>query len=161
MTAVKPGSLETEPEPGSPVTPKRLAEFFAPRSIAVVGASPPSAWARFLLATAAAIGFTGELTPVHPRHKTVLGRPAVASLRDLREPADLAFIMVPTAAVEEVLEDAGAAGVRGAVVLPPGYRETGAEGRALEDRLVARAAAHGLPPLRPNSLGFLNAHPNT
>src|SRR5258708_33735697 len=103
MPAVKPGSLETEREPGSPVTPRRLAEFFAPRSIAVVGASPTSAWARFLLATAAAIGFTGELTPVHPRHKTVLGRPAVARLRDPREPADLAVFMVPTAAGARVL----------------------------------------------------------
>jgi acetate---CoA ligase (ADP-forming) len=155
---LEPGSRVMEPEPSSLVTAERLAEFFAPRRIAVVGASPASAWARFLLASAAAIGFTGDLIPVHPRHKTVFGKPAVASLRDLREPADLAFIMVPTAAAEQVLEDAGAAGVRGAVVLASGYRETGAEGRALEDRLVARAAAHGITLLGPNCLGFLNTH---
>ncbi len=140
------------------MTPERLARFFAPRDIAVVGASPTSAWARFVRASAAAVGFSGELTPVHPRHETVFGTPAVPSLRDLPRPADLAFIMVPTGAVEDVIDDAGAAGVRGAIVLASGYRETGAKGKVLEDRLVSRAAANGITLLGPNCLGFLNAH---
>ncbi len=125
-----------------------------------MGASPTSAWARFVQASAAATGFTGELTPVHPRHASVFGIPAVASLRDLPRPADLAFIMVPTEAVEDVLDDAAAAGVRGAIVLASGYRETGADGRALEDRLVSRAVENGITLLGPNCLGFLNAHAN-
>jgi acetate---CoA ligase (ADP-forming) len=140
------------------VSPERLAQFFAPRDIAVVGASPTSAWARFVQASAAAVGFTGELTPVHPTHKSVFGVPAVPSLRDLAKPADLAFIMAPTNAVEEVLDDAAEAGVRGAVVLASGYRENGAKGRALEERLVNCAVANGITLLGPNCLGFLNAH---
>ncbi|MGN6791136.1 MAG: acetate--CoA ligase family protein [Streptosporangiaceae bacterium] len=140
------------------VTPERLAQFFAPRDIAVVGASPTSAWARFVQASAAAVGFRGDLTPVHPRHESVFGTPAVPSLRDLPKPADLAFIMVPPDAVEDVLDDAAAAGVRGAVVLASGYREIGEEGRALEERLVNCAVANGITLLGPNCLGFLNAH---
>jgi acetate---CoA ligase (ADP-forming) len=155
----RPGQVAGQPAPLAPlVTPERLARFFAPRDIAVVGASPTSAWARFVVASASAVGFRGELTPVHPRHASVFGTPAVPSLRDLPSPPDLAFIMVPTDAVEDVIDDAGAAGVRGAVVLASGYRETGTEGRALEDRLVARAAGHGITLLGPNCLGFLNAH---
>ena len=152
--------LESPAGPGleSLVGPGRLAEFFAPRSIAVIGASDHSAWARFVLAAAAATGFTGDLIPVHHVRRTVFGRPAAGSLRDLDVPADLAFIMVPTDAVESVIDDAGAAGVRGAVVLASGYRETGARGRALEERLAARAASHGITLLGPNCLGFLNAH---
>ena len=144
--------------PGSLTSPQRLAEFFAPRSIAVVGASDTSAWARFVLASAAATGFSGELIPVHHVRRTVFGRPAVARLRDLPEPPDLAFVMVPTDAVEGVLDDAGAAGVRGAIVLASGYRETGPEGQAAEERLAARAASNGITLLGPNCLGFLNAH---
>jgi acetate---CoA ligase (ADP-forming) len=140
------------------VTPGRLGEFFAPRSIAVVGASDTSGWARFVFAGSRSAGFAGPLIPVHPVHKTVLGRPAVRSLRDLAEPVDLAFIMVPTHAVESVLDDAAAAGVRGAIVLAAGYRELGEEGRALEDRMIARASAHGITVLGPNCLGFVNAH---
>jgi acetate---CoA ligase (ADP-forming) len=140
------------------VTPGRLGEFFAPRSIAVVGASDTSGWARFVFAGSRSAGFAGPLIPVHPVHKTVFGRPAVRSLRDLAEPVDLAFIMVPTHAVESVLDDAAAAGVRNAIVLAAGYREHGEEGRALEDQMIARASAHGITVLGPNCLGFVNAH---
>jgi acyl-CoA synthetase (NDP forming) len=144
--------------PGPLVTPERLREFFAPRSIAVVGASDTSAWARFVAASAVATGFSGPLIPVHPVHQTVFGKPAVRSLRDLSEPADLAFVLAPTEAVETVLNDAGAAGVRSVIVLAAGYREAGEQGRALEQRLVALARAHGITVLGPNCLGFLNAH---
>jgi acetate---CoA ligase (ADP-forming) len=140
------------------VTPERLREFFAPRSIAVVGASDASGWARFVVASSRAAGFTGPLIGVHPAHRTVFGRPAVRNLRELDEPADVAFIMVPTEAVETVLDDAAAAGVRHAVVLAAGYRELGEPGRALEQRMIARAAAGGITVLGPNCLGFLNAH---
>jgi acetate---CoA ligase (ADP-forming) len=158
VTAGSPMTPRSLVTPGSLVTPARLAELFAPRSIAVVGASPTSAWTRFVFAGAAATGFVGELTPVHPRHSAVFGRRAVASLRDLAEAPDLAFILVPPDAVERVLDDAGAAGVRGAIVLASGYRETGEDGRALEDSLLARAAGHGITLLGPNCLGFLNTH---
>ncbi len=140
------------------VTPERLREFFAPRRIALVGASDTSGWARFIAVANAAAGFPGALLPVHPRHRTVFGLPAVPSLRDLAEPADLAFILVPTHAVEDVIDDAAAAGVRNAIVLASGYREVGAAGRMLEDRLAQRAAAQGIVLLGPNCLGFLNVH---
>jgi acyl-CoA synthetase (NDP forming) len=140
------------------VTPARLREFFAPRDIALVGASDTSGWARFIVAAGAATGFTGQLLPVHPVHETAFGRPVARSLRDLAQPPDLAFIMVPTHAVADVIDDAAAAGVRNVIVLASGYREVGDEGRALEDRLVAQAAAAGIVVLGPNCLGFLNAH---
>src|SRR5580704_527496 len=110
------------------VTPDRMREFFAPRSLAVVGASDTSGWAQFIAASSAAAGFSGPLIPVHPEHETVFGRPAVPSLRDLAEPVDLAFIMVPGHAVPGVIGDAGAAGVRHAIVLASGYQEAGPEG---------------------------------
>jgi len=140
------------------VTPERLREFFAPRSLAVVGASDTSGWARFILASAAAVGFSGPLIPVHPRHDTVFGRPAVRRLRDLAEPVDLAFVIVPTDAVPDVIDDAAAAGIRNGVVLASGYRELGAEGWARQERLVEHAAEHEILLLGPNCLGFLNTH---
>ena len=158
QAAPEPAEPKPPPDPASLVSPERLAEFFAPSSIALVGASDHSAWARFVLASAAATGFTGDLIPVHHVRRTVFGRPAIGSLRDLTEPVDLAFILVPTDAVESVIDDAGAAGVRGAIVLAAGYRETGEEGAAMERALAERAAAHGITLLGPNCLGFINAH---
>ncbi len=126
------------------VTPARLAEFFAPRSIALVGASEASGWARFIAMASAAVGFTGPMTPVHPRIETAFGRPVVRSLRDIADPPDLAFILAPTEAVESVIDDAAATGVRHAIVLASGYREVGEAGRELERSLVARAAEAGI-----------------
>jgi acyl-CoA synthetase (NDP forming) len=140
------------------VNPARLAEFFAPRSIALVGASEASGWARFIAMATAATGFTGPLIPVHPRVDSAFGRPAVRSLRDIAEPPDLAFILAPTQAVSSVVDDMAAAGIRHAVVLASGYREVGDEGRALEQQLIAQATAAGIVILGPNCLGFLNAH---
>ena len=80
------------------------------------------------------------------------------SLRDLPEPADLAFILAPAQAVEGVLDDMGAAGIPNAVVLASGYRELGQDGRALEGAMTARAVANGITVLGPNCLGFVNAH---
>jgi acetate---CoA ligase (ADP-forming) len=138
------------------ITPERMKEFFAPRSIALVGASESSGWSRFIVAASAAVGYAGPLLPVHPRHQTIFGRPAVPSLRELSEPADLAFILAPTEAVGTVIEDAAAAQVRNVVVLASGYREAGSGGRVLEEQLVDAAARHGIVVLGPNTLGFLN-----
>ena len=154
MTATASGDARTAAR--ELITPERLRDFFAPRSIALVGASETSGWARFIVAAGSAVGYTGPLLPVHPRHDKIFGRPAVRTLRDLAEPADLAFILAPTEAVSTVIEDAGAAGVRNAVVLASGYREAGADGVELEDGLIAAAASHGILLLGPNCLGFLN-----
>jgi len=144
--------------PAPLTSPARLAEFFAPRRIALVGASETSGWSRFVFAAAAAAGFSGELIPVHPVHRTVFGRPAVRRLADLAAPADLAFVMVPTHAVAEIIEESGEAGRRGAVVLASGYREAGDAGRAEQDLLAGRARELGITLLGPNCLGFVNVH---
>ncbi len=156
VRAANAGPVATRAAARVLVTPDRLAEFFAPRSVAMVGASESSGWSRFIVAASSAVGFTGPLLPVHPRHQRIFGRPAAASLRHLAEPADLAFILAPTQAVAGVIEDAAAAGVRNVVVLASGYREAGPAGRALEDDLVAAAAGHDIVVLGPNCLGFLN-----
>lgn len=140
------------------VTPDRLREFFAPRSIAIVGASDNSGWARFIVASCATTGFTGRLIPVHPTATTAFGLPVVPSLREVTGPVDLAFILAPIQAVEDVLDDMGAAGIRNGIVLASGYREVGEGGRALEDAMTARAIANRVTLLGPNCLGFLNAH---
>jgi acetate---CoA ligase (ADP-forming) len=140
------------------VMPRRLREFFAPRSIVMVGASDNSGWGRFIAVNCTVTGFDGPLMAVHPRAKTAFGLPVVPSLRDLPEPADLAFILAPVQAVEGILDDMGAAGIKNAAVLASGYREVGQDGRELEDAMVSRAIANDITVLGPNCLGFLNAH---
>lgn len=139
-------------------SPDRLRSFFAPRSIALVGASDTSGWGQFIVASLATSGFSGPLRPVHPNRATAFDRPTVPSLRDLDEPVDLAYVLAPTRAVESVLEDAAAAGIRNAIVLASGYGDGGGEeGRAAEARLVERAVELDITLLGPNCLGYVNA----
>jgi acyl-CoA synthetase (NDP forming) len=136
--------------------PQRLAEFFAPRSLAVVGASDESFWCRNVFRNLAQQGFSGPVVPVSRRRKRVFDRDCLASLRDLAAPVDLAYILAPTNAVGEVLADAAAAGVRNAVVVAAGFGETGEEGGRLQRALVQQASDAGLCLLGPNCPGFLN-----
>src|SRR6185503_16629553 len=80
---------------------------------------------------------------------------AYASLRSLPQPVALAAVATPAHAVRRVLEDAGAAGVKAAVVLTSGFGETGEAGRALQEDLFAIARKGGVRMLGPNCLGLM------
>jgi acyl-CoA synthetase (NDP forming) len=140
------------------VTPARLRSFFAPRSVALVGASDGSGWARFVVESLRTAGLPGPMVPVHPSNPAAFGEPAIRSLRELAEPVDLAFAFVPTDAVESVLHDAAHAGVRNLIVLASGFGEGGDAGRERERRLTDVAIDLDLTVLGPNCLGYVNAH---
>ena len=102
------------------VTPERLRALFAPRRIALVGASDTSGWSKLIIDSLDKVGFGGSWVPVHPRHSAAFGRPVAPSLSSIDDGVDLAYILAPQRAVEAVLADAAAAGVRHAVVLAAG-----------------------------------------
>src|SRR3982751_1145477 len=95
-----------------------LWPLLRPRSVALVGASErPRSLGRTVYENLLAGGFPGALHAVNPAHKRVLDRPAFASLADVGEPIDLAIVATPPRAVLQVLESAGAAKVKTAVVM--------------------------------------------
>jgi acetate---CoA ligase (ADP-forming) len=138
--------------------PDRLRSFFAPRSVALVGASEGSGWARFIVESLRTAGLPGPIVPVHRSLETAFGEPTRKSLLELDEPVDLAFALVPTEAVESVLHDAAEVGIRNIVVLASGYGEGGEAGRERERRLADIAIDRDLTVLGPNCLGYVNAH---
>jgi acyl-CoA synthetase (NDP forming) len=128
-----------------------------PRSIALIGAS---ADAGRLTARAQRYlrrhGYTGALHLVNPRHRDVLGEPAVASLDQLAETPDLAFILLGTDQVEAALEAIAARRIPVACILADGFAEAGEAGAARQARLLALARAGGVRLLGPNSMGVVN-----
>jgi acetyltransferase len=133
-----------------------LAPFFAPRSVAVIGASrDPSKVGGSVLANLKAAGFAGRVTPVNPAAATVQGLPAVPSISALDEPVDLAVIAVPPDHVLPALKECVARGVGGAVVISAGFREIGGEGKAREAELRAWLRGQPIRVLGPNCLGWI------
>lgn len=136
----------------------RFRPLFHPRGIVVAGASThPGKFGFVTLHNLRAFGYTGELFPVNREGAEILGE---ASLRDVVEVpagrADLVFVCTPAAANVELLRSCAKVGVRAAFVASGGYRETGAEGRALEDELVATADELGIVLAGPNGQGVIS-----
>jgi acyl-CoA synthetase (NDP forming)/GNAT superfamily N-acetyltransferase len=137
-----------------------LRPLLAPRSIAVVGASRrPGGIGHETLRSIVEYGFPGPVHAINPHADEVAGVPAAPSFAALPGRVDLAVIAVPAPAVAGVLADAGAAGVRAAVILTSGFGETGAAGRDTEAELVRIARKHGIRLVGPNCLGVLNTDP--
>ncbi|WP_147126641.1 acetate--CoA ligase family protein [Shimia ponticola] len=132
-----------------------LSRFLAPRSLAVIGGG---AWCAAIVDAARRIGFSGTITPVHPTKTAVAGLPAVASIADLPEPPDAAFIGVNRHATIEVVKDLRAAGAGGGICFASGFSEAVAEDDSAGDLQAALVDAAGdMPILGPNCYGFLNA----
>jgi acyl-CoA synthetase (NDP forming)/GNAT superfamily N-acetyltransferase len=140
---------------------RSVARLLHPTSVAVIGAGrSATSYGHVLLRNIVRGGFTGALHVVHPTATTVAGVPAVPSVDDIAGPVDLAVIVVPEAAVQEVVEACARKGVRGLLVVSSGYADAGAEGLADEHALIAAAHEAGMRVVGPNSPGLVNTHPD-
>lgn len=136
-----------------------LHKIANPESIAFFGASNRyTAMGTAILSSVKQMGYEGGIYPVHPREKTILGHTAYASVLDLPETPDLAFIVLPTHLVPEVIEACGRKGIKHAVVVSGGFKEMGADGANLEEKLKTAAKAYGIRFLGPNCIGVVNTH---
>ncbi|RBY90817.1 acetate--CoA ligase family protein [Blastococcus sp. TF02A-26] len=135
----------------------RLAPLFAPRGIAVVGASADPAKLGAVMARSLA-GFPGTVAGVNARDvDPAAGRWASVAdaAADAADPIDLAVLCVPAAVSARALAEAAEGGVRAALVCSGGYAEAGGPGVGFQADLVAAAADTGVALLGPNTSGFL------
>jgi acyl-CoA synthetase (NDP forming) len=127
--------------------------LFRPRSVAVVGSVSPGKIGRVLVDQLLAGGYA-EVVAVNPRAEGA-GRVAAAhSLHEIDARIDLAVVASPAATVPDVLEDAGKAGVKVAVVITAGFAE--ADNTAGELEILAVARRWGLRVVGPNCAGIVN-----
>lgn len=137
-----------------------LELLFNPRSIAIVGASdkPASIGARTLENLLVHSRFEGEVFLVSTSRSEIGGRLCWPSVRALPATPDVVVVVVPAAAVMEVIEQSAQRGVKFAVVLTSGFGETGPEGRAQEQRMVEIAHRGGMRIYGPNCPGLCNVN---
>ncbi|MFD8099811.1 GNAT family N-acetyltransferase [Nocardia fluminea] len=139
---------------------RSVGNLLAPRSVAVIGASPEQTRVGgAVLANLLAGGFSGPVFPVNLHRRSVRGVRAYATVSEIPDEVDLAVVAVPPAAIGAVLDDCMAKGVKGLIVLTAGFGETGAAGLAAEHDLVAAARGHGMRVVGPSALGIANTDP--
>jgi len=137
-----------------------LEPFFAPNTVAVVGASPRAGSIGGELFRNVLRGeFRGVCFPVNRSGASVAGVRAYRGVGDIGEQVDLAVICLPGDAVLEAAQEALAAGVRALCVISAGFAEVGAKGVARQEELVALVRSHGARLLGPNCLGIAAAGP--
>ena len=133
-----------------------ISPIFEATSVALIGASErEGSLGTVVLKNLVDAGFQGTIYPVNPKHDTVQGRKCFASLRDIEERVELAVIVTPAQAVPDVLDDCGANDVPAAVILSAGFRESGEDGRALEQAVLDKARRHRIRFIGPNCLGVM------
>jgi acyl-CoA synthetase (NDP forming) len=139
--------------------PPDLSRLLAPRHIAVVGASDTpgnfgGAAIRFMQKFASPCA----IWPVNPRRESVLGLHCFPSAAALPEPADLAILAVPAAAVIDAVRDCAAAGITAGIAWAGGFVEGGEEGRVRQQLLAATCRELGFSLLGPNCIGIIDTH---
>jgi acyl-CoA synthetase (NDP forming) len=129
--------------------------LFAPRSVALVGASGDAAKStarpqRYLRKH----GYAGKIFPVNPTRKEIFGEKAYTRVSDIAEAVDHAYILIE--GVEQAIEDCGRRGVAVASVFSGGFADAGPQGMRRQAELVALARSLGVRLLGPNSMGVID-----
>ncbi len=134
---------------------KSWEPVFNPRSVAVVGASNvPGKWGFILPLHLVTGGYEGELFYINPKENYIHGYKAYPNLSSVPSDIDLVIVTVPAKAVFSVVDECREKGVKNIVMITAGFSETGAEGRELEDRLIAQANEAGIRIIGPNMMGI-------
>lgn len=134
-----------------------LDVFFAPKSVAVVGATEAAnSVGRTLMWNLVTNPFGGTVYPVNPKRPSVLGVKAYPSVSAIPGDCELAVISTPSKVVPGVIRECAQKGVKGAVIISAGFKELGAEGLALEQQVLEEARKGGIRIVGPNCLGVMS-----
>lgn len=132
----------------------RLKCLFKPRTAAVVGVSKVQTnVGSIIFRNLKRHNFRGRVYPINPKYKEVLGEQCYPSVKDVPEDLDLVIIAVPAQTVINVMSDCIVKGVRAAIIVSGGFKESGAEGAALEEKVRRMARESGIRVLGPNCIG--------
>lgn len=136
-----------------------LETLFDPKSVAVIGASrSPEKIGSMVLHNLIEGGFSGTIVPINPFVSELGGLACYPSLRESGVEIELSVVAVPRDLVEQAVRDSVASGAKSIIILSSGFRESGEEGRRLEEKLVDFCLKRRVRLVGPNCLGLMNTH---
>jgi acyl-CoA synthetase (NDP forming) len=126
-------------------TRRDLTPFFAPRSIAVVGAGErATSSGGAIMQMLRLAGYGGRVVPVNPKGGTIFGYESVTSIAAIGTSVDLAVIVIRPDAILDAVKEAADRGITNLLILPGGFAEAGPAGVARNEALLKLAAERGL-----------------
>jgi len=137
--------------------PHPLDSFFAPESIALIGASRDlEKIPGRLLSMLRKNEYPGKIYPINPNYGDIDGLKCYKSIAEVGAPIDLAVIIIPARAVVGALEQCATASVKNCVIISSGFAEEGGDSAAMQDQIVAIAKRTGMRISGPNAEGFMS-----
>lgn len=134
-----------------------LDAIFRPKSVAVIGATErEGSTGRTLVWNLMQTSFGGVIYPVNPTRHSILGIKAYPSILAIPDEVDLAVIVIPAPGVPAVVRDCVQKGVKGAIIISAGFKETGEAGAELERQVLEEARKGRMRIIGPNCLGVMN-----
>jgi len=134
-----------------------MDRFFAPRTVALVGASnDPEKMGNWLISRVAD-NFSGRICPIHPSEASINGLEVYPEVSAIDEPVDLLVALVPAARLLPLVEGCRPGHVAYLLAIPAGFGEASEDGRELERELLRLTAERGIRVVGPNCMGMLNA----
>jgi acetyl coenzyme A synthetase (ADP forming)-like protein len=136
-----------------------LKPFFNPQGVAIIGASlDPTKLGYGLSRNLVQSGYRGAIHFINLRGGNLMGRPVYSHIRETPDPVDLAVLLIPAASIPKAIEDCAQRGIKAQIIASGGFRETGPQGAALEEKCLAIAKKHGVRLLGPNCIGLIDTH---
>ncbi|MBE0447904.1 MAG: acetate--CoA ligase family protein [Actinobacteria bacterium] len=131
-----------------------LESMFCPIGVAVIGVGRKEGnVGHEIFDNIREAGFQNRFFAVNPKTEEIHGEKVYPSIKDIPYPVELAVVVVPSKLVPQVMEEAGEKGVKAAVIISAGFKETGIEGARLEKQVIDIAERYGIRVLGPNCLG--------
>ena len=150
-------AIETKPPSTVFRFERPLDAIFAPRNVAVIGASEKAgSVGRTILWNLVRNPFGGAVFPINPQRSSVLGIKAYPKIEAVADAVDLAVIVTPAPTVPGIVHECVNAGVKGAIVISAGFKETGEAGVELERQLLEAARRGPMRIIGPNCLGVMS-----
>jgi acetyltransferase len=135
---------------------ENLNRLFNPKRIAVIGASErEGSIGAKILQNLTNSGYTGQVFPVNPFRQTVQGLTAYPHVGEVPAPVDLAIVATPAQTVPSIVEECGASGVPGVIIVSAGFKEAGQQGSNFEKQILEHQKKYGLRIIGPNSFGII------
>jgi acetyltransferase len=135
---------------------RNLDKLFAPRSVALIGATPrPGSVGAVVARNLRRAGFAGEMMLVNPHHDAIDGLTVHPDVASLPKGPDLAIIVTPPDTVPGLVGELAERGTRAAVVITAGFGELGKQGGSLQQAMLDAAKPHLLRIVGPNCVGIM------
>ena len=136
-----------------------LTPFFSPQGVAIIGASlDPTKLGYGLSRNLVQSGYRGAIHFINLKGGNLMGYPVYRHISETPDPVDLAVVLIPARAIPAAIEDCAQRGIKALIIASGGFRETGSQGAALEDKCLDIARAYGVRLLGPNCIGLIDTH---